>query len=174
MGEQRKSVKDQIKIATARLLNEKSYMDITVTDIVNSANIARVSFYRNYVSIADVFDDIVDDIFTEIVAEVIPVLKSKDENRWRKLLYSLFDCFPKHHSVDLDQKPENVNMLFSRMSAKLQENEKINVFQTMEEKYMGFGKMGLVVNIIKKWMADGRKESIEEMVDFIMTFITKF
>ncbi|HHV29963.1 TetR-like C-terminal domain-containing protein [Acetivibrio mesophilus] len=174
MREQKKSVKSQIKIATVMLLNEKSYMDITVTDIVNSANIARASFYRNYMSIADVFDDIVDDIFTEIVAEVIPVLKSNDENGWRELLYSMFYRFPKHHSVGLGTKAENVNELLSRMSAKLQEIEKLSASQTIREKYIGFGKMGLVVNIIKKWMIDGRKESPEEMVNFVMTFITKF
>lgn len=171
---EKKSVKNKIKGATARLLGEKSYLDITVTDIVNSAEIARVSFYRNYRSTADVFDDIVEDIFSEISKEIIPILKCNDEQRWRKLLDNMFRRFPQHHSIGIDKKPENVTELFSRMTEKLQTIQDFNKSESVFEKYICFGKIGLIVNIIKKWMADGQTESPEEMVDYIMTFITKF
>lgn len=149
-------------------------MDITVTDIVNAANIARVSFYRNYNSIADVFDDIVEDVFKEIEEEIVPVLTGNDEDAWRELLFSMFYKFPKHHSVKSDKRPENANELFSRLTAKLQKIERQKEPETIKEKYIAFGKIGLIVNIIKQWMADGKKESPEKMVNYIMTFITKF
>lgn len=174
MIDQKNTVKSQIIGATAKLLREKTYLDITVTDIVNEAKIARVSFYRNYGSIADVFDDIVDEVFSEISKEIIPVLVDKDERKWRELLYNMFYRFPKHHSIDLDKKQENINELFSRMMQKLQEAEMLKNPKDLGEKYLGFGKLGLIINIIKKWMAEGQKEDPEEMVNYIMTFITKF
>ena len=174
MINQKYTVKSQIIAATAKLLSEKSYLDITVADIVNEAKIARVSFYRNYGSIADVFDNIVDEVFSEISNEIFPVLETKDERKWRELLYNMFYRFPKHHSIDLGKKQENINELFSRMMQKLQEAETLKNPKDLGEKYLSFGKLGLIINIIKKWMAEGQKEDPEEMVNYIMTFITKF
>ena len=42
------SAKSEIEQALLRLMTQKSYMDITVTDIVQEAKVARVSFYRNF------------------------------------------------------------------------------------------------------------------------------
>ncbi len=168
------SVKDKIKVATAKLLNEKSYIDITVTDIANAANVARVSFYRNYNSVAEVFDDIVDDIFNEMVSKILPVLKCNDDEKWRELLYTMFYRFPKHHSVGNIKPPENINAIFSNLFEKSLSIQNSSDLKTISDKYMPFGKIGLIVNIIKQWMLEGKKEPAEEMVEFIMTFITKF
>lgn len=174
MNNQKYSVKAQIASATAKLLREKSYLDITVSDIVNEAGVARVSFYRNYGSIADVFDDIAGEAFSEITNEIMPVLEGKDKRKWKELLYNMFYHFPKHHSLNLEKRQENINLLFSRMMLKLQETEALKSPENLGEKYLSFGKLGLIVNIIKKWMADGQKEEPEDMVNFIMTFITEF
>ena len=168
------SVKDKIKVATAKLLNEKSYIDITVTDIANAANVARVSFYRNYNSVAEVFDDIVDDIFNEMVSKILPVLKCNDDEEWRSFLYTMFYRFPLHHSFGNIKTPENINAIFSNLFEKSLSIQNSSDLKTISDKYMPFGKIGLIVNIIKQWMLEGKKESAEEMVDFIMTFITKF
>ncbi len=168
------SVKEKIKYATADLLNKKSYMDITVTDISKTADIARVSFYRNYNSVADVFDDIVEDVFKEIIKDVVPVLKGNDPEAWKRFLLGMFRKFPKHHSVTKSKIPENENVFFSKLSEKFQKTKIGNDTGDRMKKYIAFGKIGLVVSIIKHWMAEGKKESPEEMVDFIMTFITNF
>ena len=47
------SVKSEIEQALLRLMTQKSYLDITVTDIVQEAKVARVSFYRNFASISE-------------------------------------------------------------------------------------------------------------------------
>ena len=52
------SVKSEIEQAFLRLMTQKSYLDITVTDIVQEAKVARVSFYRNFASISEVLDSI--------------------------------------------------------------------------------------------------------------------
>ncbi len=174
MHEQNKSVKSMIKEAFVKLMDEKSYMDLTVTDIVNKAEVARASFYRNYQSIADIMDDIVDDISSEIMATVLPVIQSNDEREWRELLFYMFYRFPKHHSVSSKKRPENISELFSRMDDRFQMIEQSNGFSNLKDKYLGIGKLGLIVNIIKKWMNTGMEEPPEKMVDFIMSFILKF
>ena len=52
------SAKSEIEQALLRLMTQKSYLDITVTDIVQEAKVARVSFYRNFTSISEVLDSI--------------------------------------------------------------------------------------------------------------------
>lgn len=174
MHEQKKSAGNMIKEALVSLMGEKTYMDITVTDIVKKAGVARASFYRNYQSIADIMDDIVDDIFSEIMTEVLPVIESNDEAKWRELLYYMFYRFPKHHSIGSEKRSDNINELFSRMDDRFQKLEQTSGITSIEDKYLGIGKMGLIVNIIKKWMNTGMKEPCEQMVEFIMSFILKF
>lgn len=174
MSEQKKSAGNMIKDAMVTLLGEKNYMDITVTDIVNKAGVARASFYRNYQSISNIMDDIVDDIFSEIMTEVLPVIESKDEAKWRELLFYMFYRFPKHHSISSKKRTENINELFSRMDDRFQRIGQTKALKGIEDKYLSIGKMGLIVNIIKAWMNTGMEEPCDKMVDFIMSFILKF
>ena len=51
-------VRTKMKQAMVKLLEKKHYLQITVTDVVKEAGIARASFYRLYNSIDDIIDDI--------------------------------------------------------------------------------------------------------------------
>ena len=78
------SAKSEIEQAFLRLMTQKSYMDITVTDIVQEANVARVSFYRNFASISEVLDgvsrrwimDEMKETPEEIIDYVMPIIKT--------------------------------------------------------------------------------------------------
>lgn len=78
------SAKSEIEQAFLRLMTQKSYMDITVTDIVQEANVARVSFYRNFASISEVLDSIsrrwimdeMKETPEEIIDYVMPIIKT--------------------------------------------------------------------------------------------------
>ena len=70
--------------------------------------------------------------------------------------------------------PQNISVLFARMDQKMQQKGTSLPSDTMRDKYLAIGKMGLINNITKKWMDNGMKETPEEMIDYIMTFITSF
>ena len=61
------NIKFYIVEALFKLLNDKNLKDITVSDIVDSANISRTSFYNNFKNITDVlnykFDLIISDLY---------------------------------------------------------------------------------------------------------------
>ena len=69
------SAKSEIEQALLRLMTQKSYMDITVTDIVQEAKVARVSFYRNFASISEVLDSIADATAEKLNIEFLPMLE---------------------------------------------------------------------------------------------------
>ena len=75
------SVKKEIASAFTDLMTEKPYMDITVTDIVTRAGVARVSFYRHFNSTSDVIDYIVEMLSEEFMEDILPTLTSRDERK---------------------------------------------------------------------------------------------
>lgn len=166
------SVKHLIRQAFVQLMSKKPYLDITVTDIVKEAGVARASFYRNYHSISDVMDDIIQEITSQFTKESISVIMGNDERKWRELLFNLFYRFPQMRLIPPEPNYENAGVWFSRLNFVIQQLENASQANTLNEKYAPVGKMGFVINILKKWMDTGMKESPEEMVNYIMTFIS--
>ena len=82
-----RNAKEQIEKAFLDLLEEKPYMDITVTDIVKKADVARVTYYRNFDSISDIIESITDRMADEFVTELAPMLDYGDDRSLREFLF---------------------------------------------------------------------------------------
>ena len=65
-------VKTKMKKAMVSLLKRKNYLQITVTDLVQEARVARASFYRVYNSIDRVLDDVYIDLKHELLSLFVP------------------------------------------------------------------------------------------------------
>lgn len=168
------SVKGQIQDAFMELLSEKAYTDITVTEIVKKAQVARVSYYRNFSSIDEIVDSIADGMVKEFASETLPVLKSNDERKWRQFLFHYFYQFSKNQKNFSAERFRNMSIIFTRINDKMNAFEKNNPDKSVKGKYGSVGKMGLISSIVRKWMDEGMKETPEEMIDYIMSFITSF
>ena len=174
LNKEQHSVKEEIIKAVMELMTLKSYMDITVTDIINTAGVARASFYRNFNSISDVLDTIIDQLSEEFIEDVYPTLNSNDERKWREFLFEYFYRFVRNQKKIAAVSSQNVSVLFSRMDNRMRIRESELPNATLRDKYTAFGKLGLINNIAKKWMDSGMKETPEEIIDYIMTFVTLF
>lgn len=168
------SVKQEIVNAFVELMTKKSYMDITVTDIINTAQVARASFYRNFNNINDIFDTIIDMLSEEFIVDVFPTLNSNDERKWREFLFEYFYRFIRNQKIFAEINSQNISVIFSRMDSKMRQRETELPSTTTRDKYAAFGKLGLINNVAKKWMDNGMQESPDEMVNYIMSFITLF
>ena len=73
MSAKRPQVTQEISMAFLELLTEKPFMDITVTDVVKRAGVARASFYRNYSSTSELLDSIMASFTNELKTHVLPV-----------------------------------------------------------------------------------------------------
>ena len=167
-------VKADIMHAFMELMSQKSYMDITVTEIINTAQVARASFYRNFSSTNDVLDAIADDMAREFVEDVYPAVNGTDERKWREFLFQYFYRFMRNQKRMAPLPPQNARVLHTRIDQRVQSSDDSFSSGSMRDKYVGCGKMGLIQNIARKWVDDGMKETPEEMIDFIMGFITTF
>ena len=168
------SVKREIMNAVMLLMGEKNYMDITVTEIISKAGVARASFYRNFNSISDVIDAIVKDVTDEIVEDIFPVLSGTDERAWREFLFHHFYHFSGMKNEMQKIVPENMSVIFTRMTDQIRQRECELPQETIQEKYRATAKWGLINNILQKWIDTGAKETPEEVIDYIMSFITLF
>ena len=54
------------------------------------------------------------------------------------------------------------------------QHQQVNPSVSMREKNGSIGKSALIFEIAKKWTMEGTVETPEEMVDYIMSFITEF
>ena len=78
--EYRSSIRSKrlIREAFMALLQEKEYQKITVTDIVNRADINRATFYAHYPDVIGLFEE----VENEIVVEMFNLLSEFDYNRF--------------------------------------------------------------------------------------------
>lgn len=170
---ERSIVKNEIKSAFLELLHEKSYMDITVADIVKRAQIARMSFYRKFQSVNEVLESTVDDAFYHFYQDALPVINGNDKRKWREFLFSMLYFLKDGNAKFYSTRKDNIDVLFSRFYAKVGTTEKENPALTLEEKYAGMAKYGFVDGVTHKWMATGMRESPEELVNFMISYLEK-
>ncbi len=167
-------VRQEIMDAFMKLMAEKNYMDITVTDLVKKAGVARASFYRNFQTTNDILEAITDGICKELLEMVVPNPGKRDERKWREFLNNHFTLFLQRRDELANIRVENLSAVFSRLSGRIEKNQSRLPAETVWDRYSAIGKMGLIYSVTRKWMASGAKESPEEMTDYILSFITLF
>lgn len=171
---EKSSVKKRMADAFVDMLSQKSYADIMVTDIVNTAQVARVSFYRNFNSISDVVDYITDELANEFIDKILPVLNSNDENKWREFLFDFINNALNNRGKIEAINLQNTAVLFSHLNTKMQMYVNVNSNKTISDKYTSYVKACLINNVVKKWIDDGMVETPEEIINYLMSFITLF
>lgn len=62
-------VKQDMYKALLRLMGDKAFSSISVSDITSEANVSRMSFYRNYNAIEDILAEHLDEVVEEYKAE---------------------------------------------------------------------------------------------------------
>ena len=177
--QERTTVKEEIKKAFLQVLLRKPYADVTVSDLVNEAQVARMSFYRNFNSLDDVLESIACDMIRDFNEEIAPVLQRNDEREWRALLFGMIYRLIQYHKEfglsfrEFAKTHANHSVIISRMQEKGTLLERKLENKTAAEKYTIIGKLNIIHGIIGKWAISGMQETPEELVDIIMAMISK-
>ena len=72
-------VKQDMYKALLRLMGDKTFSSISVSDITSEANVSRMSFYRNY--------NAIEDILTEHLDEVVEEYRAKEPDTENKTVF---------------------------------------------------------------------------------------
>ena len=90
-----KTVKERIEIALVHLhlMEEKPFPEITVTDLIRKAEVARVSFYRNFSSTTDVIESLTDKMANTFLEDLRELLARPNKRKTREFLFGYLNGF---------------------------------------------------------------------------------
>lgn len=88
-------VKQDMYKALLRLMGDKTFSSISVSDITSEANVSRMSFYRNYNAIEDILTEHLDEVVEEYRAKE-PDIESKTVFYEKKYMLRCFRFFYLH------------------------------------------------------------------------------
>ncbi|WP_050615554.1 TetR/AcrR family transcriptional regulator [Bacillus testis] len=152
--------KDCIAIALFKLMKEKKYEDITITDIANTAGVSRVTYYRNFNSKEEVIMHYLDELGYRFKQE------NKHLDPMKDTYACVLACFRYWH--------KHRDFLLGLHEAKLAYvwlehlNTSISLFTTTpKKKYEGCFFLGAMHNILFEWIKGGANESPEEMAAIV-------
>ncbi len=168
------SVKREMEKALLRLLSQKPLTDISVTDLVREAKVARVSFYRHFSSIADILETLSDQVAELFISEIIPPIHSKDVEKWHNFVSFYFQKISRNPADFMQTSSILDNNLNRRLQSKVGQALEHQPDPTMWELYSWVGKLGLLRTVAQIWAMNGMQESPEEMVDYVMSIFHSF
>ena len=174
MAKRHSYVSDRIAEAMLQLLEDVPFMEITVTDIVKKADVSRASFYRNYKTTTDVLDHIITETVNDLAAIVLPVMRDPSEENLRKFLYDYIDFIDKDNQRYIFNSMENLTILISRF---VKESKKVFMGRdsdSMTAVYNPEAKFFMINGVLLKWKEMGRRESVDDIVDYMLNIILSF
>lgn len=153
-------VKMSITDALFELMHEKNISEITVTEIIRKAGVARASYYRNYESKEDVLVTLVRDVLEYFRMTMDYDLAEGITYRHVVRCFAFFQEFGEYAlnlyesgfaSLVLDELNQFHEMIAGNMPA------------SSIERYELYMYMGALFNTAINWLQSGAKESPEEM-----------
>lgn len=166
------AVREYLFLALLRLMEQKPFDKITITDIAKTAGVSRMSYYRLFQSKEDILNQYSDEVFAELLVEIrsaetltvyeFLLLIFQMGKREEKLLRALFSAKlyeqVAHHLVEY-------GLCLSEQVFGLDR-------QDVWTDYRVYRQAGMVFLVLLRWMERGMQETPEEMAEFMeKTFI---
>ena len=153
-------VKKGITMALFSLMHQKSFSDITISEIIRTAGVARVSFYRNYDSKEDVLLTLIEDILEEFRSTI-------DSNETNYYTYEnirrSFAYFKRYGNFLLDLYHFGYGSILLEKLNQFHEEVAGNMPSRSIERYELYMYMGALFNTAIKWIQNGTRESEEDI-----------
>lgn len=173
MAGTRQRAAEEILDAFIELMAEKPFIDITVTDVVKRAGVARASFYRNFSSTGDLLDTVLNQLIEQFKTNILPILASQNEREWRAFLFRYIYYLSDNHQKLFSAMNPNVPLVLYRLADSALELSKTFQYVSVKDKYSSSARFGVINNTLVRWIKDGQKETPEELVDYLMSFILR-
>jgi len=166
-NKRKKESQEKIEKVFMELIQNKEISEITVTDICKKANLNRTTFYSNYIDVYDLADKIKDYLYNNFIG----LYKEEQET--------------KKHSYDFSKLLNHIkdNQIFYKTYFKLNPENNIEYFDRLTDesefekiygnkKHIDYHKSFFMAgfnSVIKKWLNNNCKESIEEIANVFIS-----
>jgi AcrR family transcriptional regulator len=173
--EENRRVRKAISEALFDLLLEKDFSEITVTDIIKKAGVARASYYRNYDSKEDVLKESMKELQRKVTSDIEPSLVEGDidhDTRVR-LLEEMLTVFLSMKSYILSLHKTGYSMIFLDYL----NDFSISMFGVMPrksiERYGVYYAAGGIFNVMIIWLENGAVETPHAVAEYCIDAMEK-
>lgn len=155
-------VKMSITNALFQLLKEKSISEISISEIIKKAGVARASFYRNYATKESVLTTLISDILDHYRSN----LKNEGDYFYTyENIHMSFAYFQRYAEYVLDLHRYGYGSLILQKLNQFHEEVAGTMSVKSIERYKLYMYMGSLYNTAMIWIQNGMKESIDEITD---------
>lgn len=153
-------VKKNITAALLDLLEQKSISEISISEIIAKAGVARASFYRNYATKENVIITLISDVLEEYRATLSDT--EEDFYNYKNILTS-FEFFDRYEKQVLDLHRFGYGSLLLDMLNQFHEEVAGTMPCTSTERYKLYVYIGSLYNTAMMWLKTGQSENIDEI-----------
>ena len=155
-------VKQSITKALFQLMHQKRFSDITITELIRTAGVARVSFYRNYDSKEDVLLTLIEDILEQFRSTI----DCNEANYYTyDNIHRSFEYFKRYGDFVLDLYQFGYGSILLEKLNQFHEEVAGTMPNSSVEKYKLYMYMGAFFNTAVRWLQNGAKECEEDITD---------
>lgn len=164
--------------ALASLMREKAFDTITVIDVVETAQVGRATFYRNFDAIEDILRMRCDQTFNELESYMKDYLQRHTTETGTRLLKPLLRYFYLNSEIiellliaqriDIIQDSFRVSMEPFRMH--------IAALADVAEEYAEYAisiRIGIMTSILVHWIESGKRQAPDDLADTLSLMIDK-
>lgn len=161
-------VKERITNTLFALMREKSLGDVTITELVEGAGVARASFYRNYTSKEDVLITLIRDILEQFRAECDLTQGSFYTEQNARLS---FQYFKKYQKYVLDLYRSGFASALLEELNHFHESIEGTMPSSAIERYQMYLYIGALFNTAVVWLSEDGKTDPEEIAQFFFSAV---
>ena len=160
--------------AFSELLKEKELRKITVQEVVDKADISRVTFYKYYLDVYDLYDKIENELLTNIGLITLQLADKPSDEFFKELVTYIYN---NRVTFDMVFSPNSTNKLRDKLSHIIEGifkkiySEKIGISIDSEDlAYICCYRSSGFLAVIQRWVQNGFSQSCENMVKQISLF----
>ena len=153
-----------IEEALLRLLDEKDFQNITITDITRLAGVSRTAFYKNFRTKEDVVEEILNKIFQELLQDITGSMADGEFDQYR-MLTTMFLSLKKNKTIRLIQTGADGSIALLKYTNRMAQS---HLPALNDNLYYHYYIAGAYHNVIYHWVKGGMKEAPEEMARMII------
>jgi AcrR family transcriptional regulator len=153
-----------------KLMREKEFAAITVTDLIDAANVGRTTFYRNFDELEDVLWMRCDQVASGLVEYLRAYRQGQQAESRSAILKPVLRYFYLHSElIELLMKARRIHIFEEAMLSRFRPFKAvIGAFYGLEGDYVDYVvalRIGGITNILTHWIETGKKQAPDELAD---------
>jgi AcrR family transcriptional regulator len=160
-----------------KLIHEKDFAAIHVTDLIAAANVGRTTFYRNFADIEDVLWMRCDQVVSGLVEYLREYRQQQHAESRASILKPVLRYFYLHSElIELLMKAKRTHIFEEAMLTRFKPfKAAIGAFYGLEGDYVDYVvalRIGGISNILTHWIETGKKQAADELAERLSVIVS--